>query len=51
MEYEYATTFVGHCTCPENCPNFDDNLSHGWGSCGAYLPDGSDCPCEAGWEE
>jgi hypothetical protein len=31
----------------------DDNARerHSWGSCGATLPDGTKCPCEAGWEE
>lgn len=44
-EGDYPTYFVGPCTC-EHEPE-----EHGWGLCGQKLPDGSFCPCEAGWEE
>jgi hypothetical protein len=45
------TYFTGECTCPPECPARDDRFEHTWGRCGGELPDGSDCPCEAGWEE
>lgn len=48
---ELITYFIGPCTCPPECPNFDDPDAHSWGDCGATLPNGTECPCEAGWEE
>lgn len=42
---EHATFSRRECTC--NC----DEEEHGWGSCYNTLPDGSECPCKAGWEE
>ena len=50
-DVEYVASFEGPCTCPEDCPNQDDASAHTWGECGGELPDGSDCPCEAGWVE
>jgi hypothetical protein len=50
-EWEERTYFIGPCKCPENCPNYDDNEKHSWGACDGELPDGTVCPCEAGWEE
>lgn len=43
--------FTGGCTCPPECPGYENPEVHGWGSCGEKLPNGTDCPCEAGWEE
>ena len=50
-DWEYSASFTGPCTCPPECPNYEDNDKHSWGSCDGELPDGKDCPCEAGWEE
>jgi hypothetical protein len=60
-EWEEHAYYTGTCTCPPECPNHDPDATHGenwkhrdghsWGGCGEQLPDGSECPCEAGWEE
>lgn len=44
-DYEEQTYFVGQCTCGH------EREEHTWGSCDVLLPDGTNCPCEAGWEE
>jgi hypothetical protein len=44
-EYEQQTYFIGPCICDH------EEEEHSWGACDTELPDGSDCPCEAGWEE
>lgn len=56
-DYEEHTYFTGTCTCPPECENYDPEEGegareyHGWGDCGGALPNGSTCPCQAGWEE
>jgi hypothetical protein len=50
-DWEVNPTFEGTCTCPPNCPNYDEPEKHGWGDCGGELPGDKDCPCEAGWCE